>query len=119
MANEPIYSFAALQNRLHVRGTLVAQTALRIGTGRSNDVIGNDLPVLRDSLGAPFVPGASLKGAFRARVEALVRAVQPTQALDLPQIEEYMRETIMPLPTSDAEIQLLLGQAGSPPPIVP
>jgi CRISPR-associated RAMP protein (TIGR02581 family) len=107
MANEPIYSFAALQNRLQVRGTLTAQTALRIGSGRSSDINGNDLPVLRDSLGAPFVPGASLKGAFRARVEALVRAVQPGQALDLPQIEAHMRDTIMPLPDRDAEIQVL------------
>lgn len=97
MANEPIYSFAALQNRLQLRGTLVAQTALRIGTGRSNDVIGNDLPVLRDSLGAPFVPGASLKGAFRARVEALIRAVQPAQALDLQEIEAWQRSVISTL----------------------
>src|SRR5215216_2517697 len=106
MANEPIYSFAALQNRLQVQGTLTAQTALRIGSGRSSDINGNDLPVLRDSLGAPFVPGASLKGAFRARVEALVRAVQPGQALDLPEIEEHMRDTIMPLPDRDAQIQI-------------
>jgi CRISPR-associated RAMP protein (TIGR02581 family) len=94
VANESIFSFAALQNRLHVRGTLVAQTALRIGSGRSNDINGNDLPVLRDSLGAPFVPGASLKGAFRARVEGLVRAVQPTQALDLQEIEDWQRTRI-------------------------
>lgn len=97
MTKEPIFSFAALQNRLKVRGTLGAQTALRIGTGRSNDVIGNDLPVLRDSLGAPFVPGASLKGAFRARVEALIRAVQPTQALDLQEIEAWQRSVIVTL----------------------
>jgi CRISPR-associated RAMP protein (TIGR02581 family) len=111
MANEPIYSFAALQNRLQVQGILTAQTALRIGSGRSSDINRNDLPVLRDSLGAPFVPGASLKGAFRARVEALVRAVRPAQALDLPQIEEYMRGTIMPLPEEDSEIAILR-QAG-------
>lgn len=98
---EPIYSFAALRNRLRVRGTLVAQTALRIGTGRSNDIIGNDLPVLRDASGAPFVPGASLKGAFRARVEALVRAVQPGQARDLQEIEAWQRDVIGPLRTDE------------------
>lgn len=107
MPNEPIFSLAALRNRLDIQGILVARTALRIGAGRSNDVIGNDLPVLRDSLGAPFVPGASLKGAFRARVEALIRAVQPDQALDLPQIEAHMRDAIMPLPERDATIQNL------------
>lgn len=107
MPNEPIFSLAALQNRLQIQGKLAAQTALRIGAGRSSDINGNDLPVLRDSLGAPFVPGASLKGAFRARVEALIRAVQPDQALDLPQIEAHMRDAIMPLPERDATIQNL------------
>lgn len=107
MANERIFSFAALQNRLHIHGKLAAQTALRIGAGRSSDINGNDLPVLRDSLGAPFIPGASLKGVFRARVEAIIRAIQPRQALDLPQIEAHMRDEIMPLPTQDATIQNL------------
>jgi len=81
MGTEPIYSFASLQNRLRVHGNLVALTGLRIGAGRSSNIIGNDLPVLRDALGAPFVPGASLKGAFRARVESLVRAVAHEQEL--------------------------------------
>lgn len=97
MANEPIFSFAALQNRLVVRGNLVALTALRIGAGRSSNIIGNDLPVLRDALNAPFVPGASLKGAFRARVESLIRAVHDDQARDLPGIEEHMRDAMIPL----------------------
>jgi len=94
---EPIFSFAALQNRLVVHGNLVALTALRIGAGRSSNIIGNDLPVLRDALNAPFVPGASLKGAFRARVEALIRAIHDDQARDLPGIEAHMRDAITPL----------------------
>jgi CRISPR-associated RAMP protein (TIGR02581 family) len=97
MPSDPISSFAALRNRLVVSGELVALTALRIGAGRDSNVIGNDLPVLRDALGAPFVPGASLKGAFRARVEALIRSVAPGQARDLHEIEEHMRETIAKL----------------------
>jgi len=91
MPTEPIYSFAALRNRLTVTSTLMAQTALRIGVGRDSSVLGNDLPVLRDILGAPFIPGASLKGAFRARLEALIRTVAPGQASDLGQIESRMR----------------------------
>lgn len=91
---ELIYSFAALQNRLQIRGNLVALTGLRIGAGRSSTIIGNDLPVLRDAMGAPFVPGASLKGAFRARVEALVRAVQPAHAHDLIELEEWQHTVI-------------------------
>ncbi len=71
-------AFDTLHNRLRVSGTLVAQTALRIGAGRASDVVGNDLPVLRDSRNRPFIPGASLKGTFRARLEALIRTVIST-----------------------------------------
>jgi len=94
VAREPIYSFAVLRNRLTVRGDLLALTALRVGAGRVTDVTSNDLPVLRGALGAPLVPGASLKGALRAQIEALVRAVHPDQALDLEQIERTMGQTI-------------------------
>lgn len=92
MADELDYSFAALRNRLTVRGELAALTGLRIGAGRDTNVVGNDLPVLRDALGAPFIPGASLKGAFRARIEALIRSVAPDQARDLEAIEQRMRD---------------------------
>lgn len=82
------YELDRLHNRLTVQGNLVATTALRIGVGRSNAISGSDLPVLRDALGKPFIPGASLKGSFRAQVEALVRAIAPKQALDLAQLEK-------------------------------
>ena len=94
MPAESIYSFATLRNRLTVTGALVTQTGLRIGAGRDSSVIGNDLPVLRDALGAPFIPGASLKGSFRARIEALIRSVAPDQASDLQQIEDRMRHEV-------------------------
>jgi len=94
---EPSYSFAAFRNRLTVSGALMALTALRIGVGRNNSVIGNDLPVLRDIFGAPCVPGASIKGALRAQLEALLRGVHPTMALDLLQIEEQMRGPVADL----------------------
>lgn len=94
MSEEPIYSFAALRNRLVVRGWLEALTALRIGAGRASDVVANDLPVLRDSLNAPFVPGASLKGTLRARLEALIRAAAPHEARDLLETEDVMRTRV-------------------------
>lgn len=91
MPDDVDYSFAALRNRLTARGELVALSGLRIGAGRDSGVVGNDLPVLRDALGRPFIPGASLKGAFRARVEALVHSVAPDEARDLEAIEQRMR----------------------------
>lgn len=97
MINESIYSCAALHNRLTVSGILVAQTALRIGAGRAADTIASDLPVIRDARGCPFIPGASLKGAFRARIETLIRTICPEQARDLDEIEAWQRECIAPL----------------------
>jgi len=67
--------FDRFTNRLTITGTLVAHTALRVGTGRSLEPIGAELPVLRDELGRPVIPGASLKGVLRSYVESLVRAV--------------------------------------------
>jgi CRISPR-associated RAMP protein (TIGR02581 family) len=94
---EPTYSFAALKNRLTVRGVLVAQTGLRIGAGRDSEVTSNDLPVLRDALGRPFLPGASLKGVLRAQAEGLARALNTKAARDLDELEHHQRDVITPL----------------------
>ncbi len=102
MPDELDYSFAALRNRLTVRGELVALSGLRIGAGRDSGVVGNDLPVLRDAFERPFIPGASLKGAFRARVEALIHSAAPDQARDLGAIERRMRDGMAE--KQDAEI---------------
>lgn len=91
MSNEQPYSFAVLRNQFHVTGTLVALTGLRIGAGRSSEVSGSDLPVLRDAHGRPFIPGASLKGALRARIESLIAGVQPEQVRDLQALEDHQK----------------------------
>ncbi|GAB4193378.1 MAG: CRISPR-associated RAMP protein Csx7 [Roseiflexaceae bacterium] len=111
MSNEPIYSFAALRNRLTIKGVLEAQTALRVGGGRDLAVLGNDLPVIRDGRDYPLIPGASLKGAFRARLEALVRAVQPGQARDLLEIEAHLR-TLLDWRDSDPVFQRVRREQG-------
>jgi len=81
MAQERAADFDRLEERLVLRGQLVARTALRIGSGGSGELDAADLPVLRDSEGAPFIPGGSLKGAIRSTIEALVRgAGLPTES---------------------------------------
>lgn len=101
MPNSSIHSFAALHNRLTVRGVLTALTALRIGAGRESDVIGSDLPVLRNALGRPFIPGASLKGAFRARLEGLIRTVAESEVRDFKEIEDRMRKGMAEQPDDE------------------
>lgn len=74
--------FYDFENRLVLQGRLITKTALRIGAGRSLEPTGTDLPVLRDALGRPFVPGSSFKGVLRSRVEALLRALAPADQVE-------------------------------------
>jgi len=74
--------FHIFKNRLEISGTLTTITALRISKGRSTEPIGSDLPVVKDALGQPLIPGSSFKGAMRSRLEAFMRGIDPSLALD-------------------------------------
>lgn len=67
--------FDTFKNRLEITGTLTTVTALRISAGRSTEPIGSDLPVIKDALGRPLIPGASFKGALRSRLESFLRGI--------------------------------------------
>jgi len=49
-----------------VPALMAALTHVHVGAGRSPGVV--DLPVVRDSFGIPFIPGSSIKGAFKTKV---------------------------------------------------
>lgn len=74
--------FDTFKNRLEITGTLRTITALRISAGRSTEPIGSDLPVIKDALGRPLIPGASFKGALRSRLESFLRGIDPSLAED-------------------------------------
>jgi len=65
----------SLKLKVAIKGTIELSSGLHIGVGESLEVTGTDSPVLRDFNGAPYIPGSSFKGPFRAAVEAVVRAV--------------------------------------------
>jgi CRISPR-associated RAMP protein (TIGR02581 family) len=67
--------FDIFKNRLEITGTLTTVTALRISQGRSTEPIGSDLPVIKDALGRPLIPGSSFKGALRSRLESFLRGI--------------------------------------------
>lgn len=69
-----------IQSRYHFSGTLTLETALHIGTGQIATL--TDSPILRDAAGQPFIPGSSLKGAFRAAVARVVPNLDGLQACD-------------------------------------
>ncbi|MGP1387817.1 MAG: type III CRISPR-associated RAMP protein Csx7 [Thainema sp.] len=78
--------FNVFRNRLEITGTLTTVTALRISQGRSLEPIGSDLPVVKDALGKPLIPGSSFKGAMRSRLEAFLRGIDGSLAAN-PAIE--------------------------------
>ncbi|MGD1804655.1 type III CRISPR-associated RAMP protein Csx7 [Dapis sp. BLCC M126] len=67
--------FDTFKNRLEIEGKLTTVTALRIGAARSTEPIGSDLPVVKDVLGQPLIPGSSFKGALRSRLESFLRGI--------------------------------------------
>lgn len=74
--------FDLFKNRLELVGTLTTVTALRVGAGRSSEPIGTDLPVIKDALSRPLIPGSSFKGALRSRLESFLRAINKNYAKD-------------------------------------
>ncbi len=74
--------FDIFKSRLEITGILTTVTALRIGSGRSTEPIGSDLPVIKDAVGRPIIPGSSFKGAMRSRLESFLRGIDPEFAKD-------------------------------------
>jgi CRISPR-associated RAMP protein (TIGR02581 family) len=68
--------FDRFTSRISVTGKLTAETGLHIGVGGSSlDPAATDSRIIRDALGRPFIPGSSFKGALRAHLESILRAL--------------------------------------------
>lgn len=67
--------FSKFKNRYFITADLLLERPLHIGKGTSLEPIGTDLPVIKDALGIPCIPGSSLKGVFRAFAERLLRTL--------------------------------------------
>jgi CRISPR-associated RAMP protein (TIGR02581 family) len=87
--------FDTFKNRLEITGKLSTVTALRISAGRSTEPIGADLPVIKDALGQPFIPGASFKGALRSRLESFLRGIDINLAEDPANFTSQTRNQII------------------------
>ena len=67
------------ESRLEITADLVAETALRVGKGgEAAEPTATDLPVLKDAMDRPYIPGSSLRGVLRSHVERIVRALEST-----------------------------------------
>jgi len=68
--------FHTLGYRLRLTGRLRLETALRVGSGLTDELSGTDIAVIKDHQRRPYIPGSSFKGALRAHIERLVRLVE-------------------------------------------
>lgn len=87
--------FDTFKNRLEITGKLSTVTGLRISSGRSTEPIGADLPVIKDSLEQPLIPGASFKGALRSRLESFLRGIDISLAEDPASFTSPIRNQII------------------------
>jgi len=62
--------FEKLKNRYIIKGTVILDTALHIGSGQSSFEI--DALVIKDAHGKPYIPGSSFKGSLRSTIERIV-----------------------------------------------
>ena len=72
-----------IQGRLLVKGNLILQSPLLIGTGHGVD---SDLEILRDGTGRPFIPGTSWAGVLRS----LLHNALKTSDFDKSQLETLL-----------------------------
>lgn len=100
----PPPSHDRLTVRYSLTAELVAESALAVGAGAatSSAATASDLPVARDGAGRPYVPGSSLRGAWRAALESLLRG------LDRPEVrvcDPFDADEASPLRSCGARVQ--------------
>ena len=68
-----------LKKVLLLEGNLVAETGLRIGTGKASLTIGDiDMTTVKDpKTGLPYIPGSSIKGKLRSTITKMKKDLAP------------------------------------------
>lgn len=87
-------SHHVLRVRYSLEADLVCDTALHVGTGEMTSALStNEMAVLRDPVGRPYIPGSSFRGALRSGLEALLRGLGlPGERV----CDPFLKETDLP-----------------------
>src|SRR5882762_3429444 len=73
-----------LIGKLILEGELHCVTGLHIGAGKGSlEIGGADNPVVKDSLGRPYIPGSTLRGRIRALLEQSTGMAVPSELVYL------------------------------------
>lgn len=87
--------FQIFKNRYHIKGTLIVETALHIGSGKEES--GADAPFIKTGDNGYYIPGSSIRGYFRTKLE---RFLNEQNSLGL----KYRGENL-----NSADVMLLFG----------
>ena len=77
--------FDKFNNRIIIKGKLVALDPIHIGSSVKNSLnpIDVDNSVLKDSQGRPVIPGSSIKGVTRSFFESVLRSIDEKSACNV------------------------------------
>src|ERR1700747_403680 len=69
-----------LIGKLILAGEIHCETGLHIGAGKGSlEIGGADNPVVKDAFGLPYIPGSSLRGRVRSRLENAMGLTSPAE----------------------------------------
>jgi CRISPR-associated protein Csm3 len=69
-----------LIGKLILEGEMLCESGLHVGAGKGSlEIGGADNPVVKDSLGRPYVPGSSLRGRIRSLLEQATGMAVPSE----------------------------------------
>src|ERR1700747_3149794 len=73
-----------LIGKLILAGEIHCETGLHIGAGKGSlEIGGADNPVVKDAFGLPYIPGSSLRGRVRSRLENAMGLTSPSELVYL------------------------------------
>src|ERR1700735_4693460 len=97
--------------KLILEGELHCETGLHVGAGKGSlEIGGSDNPVVKDAFGRPYVPGSSLRGKRRSRLEQSSGLAGPAELVCLSK-RKGQEVRIHQSDRPDDEICLLFGRS--------
>lgn len=102
--------FERLKNRYILKGKVVLDTALHIGSGQSS--FETDAHFIKDAHGKPYIPGSSFKGVLRSTVERIAPTISSLKTCSL--VDEADCATVNKKKTDQFKARLKGNEKGDP-----
>ncbi len=100
-----------LIGKLILEGEMLCESGLHVGAGKGSlEIGGADNPVVKDSMGRPYVPGSSLRGRIRSLLEQATGMAVPSELVYISK-RKGQEVRIHQSDRPDDEICLLFGRS--------